>query len=319
MPGMVDAAREVQSAGCVFMVRPASFGANAETRGTNAFQGAAEGEPAAVAARARAEFDALVATLRAAGIAVEVLEDTPEPPRPDAVFPNNWISFHADGTAVLYPMLVPSRRTEVRPEFLDELARRGRFHARRVLDLREGTAEVLEGTGSLVLDRVARVAYACRSSRTSEALLARFCRELGYEAVLFHAVDRGGVPVYHTNVMLSVGTAFAVLCAEAIPDPDERARVRARLAAGGRELIEIDLDQMGAFAGNVLEVRAGDGRACLVLSARARGAFTPSQRVRLERHARLVSSDLTTIETCGGGSARCMLAELHGARDAGSP
>lgn len=313
----VERAREVQSelqtTSCVLMIRPARFGANPETAATNAFQRGGAGD-AAVLARARLEFDGLVAALRAHEVEVVVVEDTPEPPKPDAVFPNNWVSFHEDGTVVLYPMLAPSRRVEVRPEVLVELERRfgGR---RRLLDLRAGSgADFLEGTGSLVLDRVSRVAYACLSPRTSRTLLARFCAELGYRAVAFHAADARGLPIYHTNVMMSVGTRFAVVCLESIGDSEERLAVVRELARSGHELVTITQAQLDEFAGNVLELRAPNGAALLVLSARARRAFRPEQLAVLERHARLVSFELSTIEEHGGGSARCMLAEVFAAR-----
>lgn len=306
-PGPTDA----QTTSTVLMIRPARFGANAETAATNAFQRGAVAEAATVLAQARAEFDGLVAALRANGVEVLVLEDPPEPARPDAVFPNNWISFHADGTVVLYPLLAPSRRAEVRPEVLEELQRRGLAAPRRVLDLRaEAGAEFLEGTGSLVLDRAARVAYACLSPRTSPTLLARFCAALGYRARAFHASDARGVPIYHTNVMMAVGTRCALVGLEAIPDARERAEVAAELTATGHELVALTQAQLDEFAGNVLELRSRAGEALLVLSARARRALRPDQRAVLERHARLVSADLTTIETHGGGSARCMLAEV---------
>lgn len=302
---------EPQTTDRVLMIRPAVFGANPETAATNAFQRGAEGSAAELLARARAEFDGLVAALRKHGVEVLVLEDSAEPPKPDAVFPNNWVTFHSDGRVVLYPMLVPSRRAEVRAGLLDELARLGLRGTRRLLDLRgEARGEALEGTGSLVLDRVQRVAYACRSPRTSERLLARFCAELGYEALAFDAVDARGTAIYHTNVMMALGEGFALLCAEAIPDAEERRRVVARLAASGHEVVAITLGQMEEFAGNALALRARGGERLLVLSARARRALRGEQVAALERHATLVTAELATIEACGGGSARCMIAEV---------
>lgn len=302
---------EPQTSSTVLMIRPARFGTNAETAATNAFQRDAVGDAATVLARARGEFDGLVVALRASGVDVLVVEDSPEPAKPDAVFPNNWISFHADGTVVLYPLLAPSRRAEVRPEVLGELERCGLGPPRRVLDLRtEAGAEFLEGTGSLVLDRAARVAYACLSPRTSARLLARFGTALGYRTRAFHATDARGVAIYHTNVMMSVGTRFALVCLDALGDAHERAELAAELVATGKELVPLTLDQLDEFAGNVLELRARSGEALLVLSARARRALRPDQLAILGRHARLVSADLTTIESHGGGSARCMLAEV---------
>jgi hypothetical protein len=293
------------------MVRPARFGSNPETASSNAFQRARTLAEPEVLARALREFDGLVAALRANGIEVIVVEDTPEPEKPDAVFPNNWVSFHADGTTVLYPMLAPSRRREVRLDVLDELERRSARPRRRV-DLRQRAESegFLEGTGSLVLDRVARVAYACLSPRTSRAMLARFERELGYETVAFHASDARGVAIYHTNVMMAIGAAVAAVCSDAIRDPAERRSVEERLEAGGHELVGLSLPQMDEFAGNLLELRSRAGAALFVMSARARRALRPDQLAVLERHGRLVSAELETIETHGGGSARCMIAEV---------
>jgi len=299
---------EPQTTSRVLMIRPARFGANAETAATNAFQRESALDAAEVARRARAEFDGLVAALRAHDVLVEVVEDTPEPAKPDAVFPNNWVSFHAHGRAVLYPMLAPSRRHEVRADVLDALAGGGSRWS--VLDLRAEGEGALEGTGSLVLDRARRVAYACLSPRTSPALLGRFCRELGYTSVSFRARDARGVELYHTNVMLSVGTRVAVASLAAIGDEREREAVRRSLTAGARDLVELELAQLDEFAGNLLELRSRDGRALFVLSARARRALRAPQLALLERHGQLVSVELETIETHGGGSARCMIAEV---------
>lgn len=301
-----------QTTSSVLMIRPARFGANPETAATNAFQqGRALCGPE-VLTRARREFDGLVAALRTSGVEVSVIDDTAEPEKPDAVFPNNWVSFHADGTAVLYPLLAPSRRKEVRLEVLEELERRGAFVRRRTIDLRQGeeTGSFLEGTGSLVLDHVARVAYACLSPRTSCAMLARFERELEYEAIAFHAFDARGVAVYHTNVMMSVGSSVAVVCLESIRDGAERMAVGRRLEASGHELLPITLAQVDEFAGNLLELGSRSDGALFVLSQRARRALRPDQVGALELHGRIVSADLDTIETHGGGSARCMIAEV---------
>jgi hypothetical protein len=294
------------------MIRPARFVANPETAASNAFQrGTARGGPELLA-KARAEFDALVRALSASGVEVVVVDDTDVPEKPDAVFPNNWVTFHADGTVVVYPLLAPSRRHEVRLELLDELRRRGVLERRRLVDLRERDERegFLEGTGSLVLDRVARVAYACLSPRTSREMLARFARELGYDVVAFGAFDGRGVAIYHTNVMMSVGTKVAVACLEAIRDSAERRLVGARLEASGREVVPLTLTQVDEFAGNLLELRSREGKALFVLSQRARRALRRDQVDALERHGRLVSVELDTVETHGGGSARCMIAEL---------
>lgn len=302
---------EPQTTARVLMVRPAAFGANPETAASNAFQ-AASGSSPEVHARALAEFDAFVKTLGAHGVEVFVAEDTPEPVKPDALFPNNWVSFHAGGKVVLYPMQAPSRRAEVRLDLLGRLERRGAIQPRTQIDLRPGAEHFgyLEGTGSLVLDRTRRVAYACLSPRTSARKVAEFCAELGYAPELFRALDRAGRPIYHTNVMMAVGTGFALLCAESIPDDGSRARVEARLVEGGRELVRITLAEVEEFAGNVLELSSKGGEPLIVLSRRAHAALAPDRLAVLERHGRLVPVALDTIERHGGGSARCMLAEL---------
>jgi hypothetical protein len=299
------------STSCVLLIRPAAFGHNPETAASNAFQSVGPA-PADVNERARREHDGLVSALVDAGVETIVVDDTPVPPRPDALFPNNWVSFHEDGTVVLYPLEAPGRRLEVRLEVVETVERRAGLARRRLVDLREGSEGFLEGTGSLVLDRPARRAFACLSSRTAPALLERFGHELEHEVVSFHALDAAGRPIYHTNVMLALGEGLAVVCSESIREPAERGRVLAALAQGGRELVEITLEQVGEFAGNVLPLRSRDGEPRIVLSERARRAFTPAQTRVLERHGALVSAPLDTIETIGGGSARCMLAEVLG-------
>jgi hypothetical protein len=302
---------EAHTTSRVFLIRPAAFGGNPETAATNAFQSASGSSPE-VRAAALAEFDALVQALGQHGVEVFVGEDTPEPVKPDAVFPNNWVSFHPGGMVVLYPMLAPSRRGEVRLDLLGRLEARGAIRPRTQIDLRPGAEHFgcLEGTGSLVLDRTRRIAYACLSPRTSARKIAEFCAELAYVPELFHATDAAGRPIYHTNVMLSVGTSFALLCSEAIRDEAERARVEERLRSSGRELVRISRAQVGEFAGNALELASKEGEPLIVLSARARRALEPAQLEVLERHGRLVSVELDTIERHGGGSARCMIAEL---------
>jgi hypothetical protein len=229
---------------------------------------------------------------------------------PDEVFPNNWLSLHADGTAVLYPLLAPSRRRERRNDVLSTLELLG-YRIDRVVDLSalEARGEYLEGTGSLVLDRTERVAYACLSPRTHLRALDEFARALDYEVIAFHAVDGAGRPIYHTNVLLSVGTRFAALCMGAIRDRDERSLVCSRLERSGHELIELGNDELESFGCNVLELE-GNGGNVIALSATALAAFAPPTRRALERHGRLVAVDIATIERVGGGSVRCMLAEV---------
>lgn len=298
------------------MIGPAAFDYNPETALTNRMQAApGAGAPSAVQAAARAEFDAAVRALRGAGIRACVVEDTPAPPKPDACFPNNWVSFHADGTVVLYPMCAPNRRLERRGDVVAAVAAGTGRAVRRVLDLsgHERAGRFLEGTGSLVLDHRGRVAYACRSPRTDAALVEAWCAELGYEPVIFDATDAAGVPYYHTNVMLAVGERAVVVAAESIA-PADRPRVLARLASG-REIVEIDRREVAAFAGNVLELASwdeslGDCR-ILVMSETARRALDD---VRFARLAGCTDDVLVvrvpTIERLGGGSIRCMLAEV---------
>jgi hypothetical protein len=299
---------ETQSAPAVLMVRPHRFASNPQTRGCNAFQRDSGGDLHAAAVR---EFDALAAALREAGVAVVALDDTPEPHTPDAVFPNNWFSTHADGTIVLYPMSAPNRRAERRVDLFADLRERG-FGCRRLVDLsaHELDGRFLEGTGSLVLDRLARRAYACLSPRTDRRLLEIWCQELGYQPFAFEATDSDGRAIYHTNVMLALGTGWAVVCAAAVDDRARRAELSAALAAGGRTVVEIDREQMAAFTGNVLELRDRAGHLVIAMSAQARAALRPEQVAALSRHGRLVSSPVPTIETAGGGSVRCMIAEL---------
>jgi hypothetical protein len=306
-------------AGAVLMVRPRHFGYNTQTSGTNRFQQPGSLEKGAAAEVSRAavrEFDAFAAALSAEGVCVCVAPDTETQPLPDAVFPNNWVSFHSDGTLVLYPMYAENRRAERRQEVLDAVVRQTGFVVRRVLDLtaHEKSGRYLEGTGSLVLDHLARVAYACRSPRTDEAVAREWAREMGYELELFSATDETGTPIYHTNVLLHVGTRVAVVALDAIAAAD-RARVSGRLAAAGREVIAIDHAEMNAFAGNMLEVGSWDEYlgdfTILVMSETARHALaTPKYKTLYASVDAVLAVPVDCIERHGGGSVRCMLAEI---------
>lgn len=309
MSGVRARAPEAQACGAVCMVRPAHFGSNTETAASNFFQHSAAGL-GDVALRAQREFDALALALEDEGVRVHRFDGQRDAELPDEVFPNNWLSLHADGAAVLYPLLAPNRRRERRTDVFAALEREG-YRIGRVVDLStlEARGEYLEGTGSLVLDRAERVAYACLSPRTHVSALAEFSRALDYEVISFHAVDGAGRPIYHTNVLLSVGTRFATLCASAIRDRDERLRVCSRLERSGHELIELGQGELECFAGNLLELKARDGNV-IALSAAALAALTAPTRRALERHGRLVAVDVATIERVGGGSVRCMLAEV---------
>ena len=296
------------------MVRPRNFGFNAETAVTNRFQQAGGAQD--VGHRAIAEFDAFAAALAAEGVKVCVAEDSPEPRKPDAVFPNNWVSFHTDGTLVLYPMQAPNRRAERRQAVIDAVTRDTGFTIHRTVDLtpHEKAGRFLEGTGSLVLDHVARIAYACRSPRTHEAVAAEWARELGFDLEMFSAVDSSGAPIYHTNVVMSIGTRYALAAFDNIVDED-RARVTARLEHTGREIVGISDAEMRAFAGNMLEVGTWDEYLgdfqILVMSNTARYALGKEKFMRLSAAVDAVlSAPIPVIERHGGGSVRCMLAEV---------
>lgn len=304
----------LQCARAVCLVRPAAFAFNPQTAASNRFQ-VAGGEPEADAVAALAEFDALVAALRAAGLRTCVVPDTPSPPKPDAVFPNNWVSFHADGSLVLYPMLTANRRLERREALIEQVCAELGFRVRRRIDLTayESQGRYLEGTGSLVLDHVARLAYACRSARTDESLVREWCRRMDFEPVVFDATDPHGASVYHTNVLLWIGAEMAGVGTGWIAAAD-RERVLGRLADTGRAVLELDTPSLRQFAGNMLELarpaQDGGGRV-LVLSQAAADALSPQVLARLAAGtgAQLIAR-VPTIERLGGGSVRCMLAEV---------
>jgi hypothetical protein len=310
---------EAQFAPAVLMVRPAHFGFNPQTAQSNRFQRDAQ-QSSASSARALAEFSTLYGALKAAGVRTCVVEDTPAPVKPDAVFPNNWVSFHNDGTIVLYPMCAANRRPERRVDILAAVEAELPFRRRRLLDLsaEETRGRYLEGTGSLVLDPVERVVYACRSARTDEALVHEWARAMQYEAEVFDAFDKQGTALYHTNVMLGIGSRCAVICSEAL-DAEDRQRVRARLGASGREIVEIGMAAMYAFACNVLELRAqslaGAMQSVLVMSSKARAAFDAQAWARLCAAVdQIIDVAVPTIEAQGGGGVRCMLAEVPESR-----
>ena len=301
---------QTQSSATVLMVRPARFGYNEETAENNAFMRPARRLNAEqIVARARREFEGLAAAVRGTGAEVIVVDDTRLPPKPDAVFPNNWFSTHADGTLVLYPMYAPTRRAERDNPVVEALRRRHTIH--RTIDLTplEEQGVFLEGTGSLVLDRVARVAYLCRSERSHEPPAHRWAELLGYDLCAFGATDADGLPIYHTNVIMAVGSHHVVICLESV-DRADRARVRQVLSGSGKAVIDISFEQVKRFAGNMLEVLDGAGRPRWVMSSQAHGALSEVQRAVLGEHAPLVHADIEAIEQLGGGSARCMIAEV---------
>jgi hypothetical protein len=307
---MTQTPERAQSTNSVLMIRPSRFYSNPETAADNAFQRNADRDSDALTLMARKEFDAAVQTLRAAEINVHVFEDTAEPEKPDAVFPNNWISTHHDGRIALFPMYSALRRRERRLDIVDDL--RKHFRVSEVIDYSafENEGCCLEGTGSLVLDHLNKVAYVSLSHRSNPKVIQRFAEDFSYEPVTFTSVGSDGQPVYHTNVMMSIGTVFAMVGLEMIPNSAERQQVRARLEKTGKAIVELSTDQIANFAGNAIELHNKDGQKLLVLSGRADHALTRDQRKKLSRYARLVPLEIPTIEL-GGGSARCMIATIH--------
>ncbi len=304
---------ESQLASSVLMIRPTRFQSNPQTADSNAFQTEPDASPAEQQRAALPEFEGLVSALRGAGVDVVVFDDTPEPHTPDSVFPNNWVSFHADGTVVIYPMEAENRRGERRMDIIDRLGTELGFQVREVVDLshHEANGHFLEGTGSMVLDRVNRIAYACLSSRTHLDVLGDFAQRMDYDVVAFEAVDRDGVPIYHTNVLMNVGERLAVICDGAISRDEQRKAVLERLEATGHEIISLSFDQLLAFAGNMLELRAADGVPVIAMSRRAWNSLSEEQRAVCEANGRIVTAAIDDIEDSAGGSVRCMLAEIH--------
>jgi hypothetical protein len=305
-----------QCADAVLMIRPAAFGFNPETAASNTFQKPAQPGSADAAAQARTEFEALKRALESEGVRVVAVDDTRLPVKPDAVFPNNWVSFHACGTVVLYPMANPSRRLERRQDVIEAVVAESGFQVSHLLDLThfESQGKHLEGTGSLVLDHLNRVAYACASARTHPEVVREWARELNFEPLIFDAADRAGVPLYHTNVLMCIGARAAIIAAEAIA-PADRERVMGRLRASGREIIDVGLAGLEQFAGNMLELASwdealGDCRV-LVMSERARKSLSRESFAQLSGTTDAVLAvPVPTIERLGGGSVRCMLAEV---------
>lgn len=301
--------RVVHEPSTIMLVRPRNFGYNLQTAENNVFQEKPSDTLEDVRNRAQNEFDTMKRILEEEGVNVIVFNDTVAPAKPDAVFPNNWVSFHPDGRVILYPMFAPNRRFERRHDIIESLAKN--FSVTEIIDLSHYEKEnrFLEGTGSIVFDHKVHVAYACRSPRTDVGIFAKVCSMLDYEPVHFNSVDHGGQPVYHTNVMMCIGTGFAVICLDSITDAEEKGMVRKSLEAGGNEVVPISVSQLSHFAGNMLPVRGRTGD-LLVLSQAAFNSLTPVQKNTLSRYCRLVPVPIGTIETVGGGSARCMMAEV---------
>ncbi|CAM1341832.1 Amidinotransferase [Tenacibaculum aestuarii] len=297
------------------MVRPASFRMNEQTAVNNYYQQELSGMlPASINAKAQEEFDAFVEKLRAVGVEVVVIEDTKEPDTPDALFPNNWISFHENGDVAIYPMFAENRRLERREDVLEILEEKG-FSIENVIDYSEAEEEeiFLEGTGSMILDRQNRKAYCALSPRADEELFIEFCEDFEFTPVIFEAnqtVEGQREAIYHTNVMMCVAETFAVVCLDSIDDKKEKKNLLKHLKSDKKEVIAISEEQVTQFAGNMLQVRGNNNERYLVMSTSAYESLTNQQLKNLEKHTKILHSSLQTIETCGGGSARCMMAEV---------
>jgi len=292
----------------LLMIKPVKFDFNEETAINNSFQSRSADE--AVQEKALQEFNTFIDILRNHGVDVTVIEDTPEPHTPDSVFPNNWISFHDNGSVFLHPMFALNRRLERKPHILAEI--RKKFKVDQIIDLtgHEAHHAFLEGTGSMVLDRNNKIVYACISPRTDKEVLKEFCDKVGYRAVSFTAVDAAGRAIYHTNVMMCVADAFVVICLDSIKNNTEKETVVNCITRTGKQVIEISFDQMNHFAGNMLQVHNMDGKIFTVMSSQAYRSLTPQQVKQIEQSSSIIHSEISTIEMNGGGSARCMMAEI---------
>lgn len=300
-----------QTASTILMIRPARFGYNAETASNNVFQNLPEAEKQqAIQQKAIEEFDGFVETLKKKNIDVVVLQDTAEPPKPDAVFPNNWFCTLQDGTVAVFPMYAANRRIEKRNDLLRMLTEK--YDVRDVEDWSEFEAEslFLEGTGSMIIDHQNKVIYACVSARTSRPVLEKFAQAHGFKALLFQSKDQQGKDVYHTNVIMHLGETYAVICLESVPHEAERIALTQLLISTGHEVIPISFAQVKAFAGNMLQVENKRGKKFTLLSRTAYMALTKEQKNILSHHTTLLPVDINTIETVGGGSVRCMMAEI---------
>ncbi len=299
----------MQTTSHLLMIRPVNFSFNAETAVNNAFQTPSD-DPGAQD-RALSEFNDFSALLENNGIDLTIVKDEPAPYTPDSIFPNNWVSFHENGTVCLYPMFAENRRPERKPAILNMIAEK--FLVTKTVDLTsyENNHLFLEGTGSMVLDRENKIAYACLSPRTDKKLFTIFSDMMGYKPIAFAAEDGNRKAIYHTNVMMCIADQYVVICMAAIPHRSERNLVSSTIRNSGKEIIEISLEQMNHFAGNMLQVQNKEGENLLIMSTQAFESLSPKQVKKLESYNRILHSSLDTIEANGGGSARCMLAEIH--------
>lgn len=295
----------------LFMVRPAHFGYNVETAENNSFQ-SNEGTMTVeeIEEAAKDEFDNFVSILRSHRIEVLVYDDTTNPVKTDAIFPNNWITTHSSGVLITYPMFSENRRAERRDDIIEDLKNKFEYHRQYFFEHYESKGKFLEGTGSMILDRENKVAYACLSERTNVEILEKFSVVMSYRKIFFHSVDDKNEPIYHTNVMMTLGVNFCVICLETIHDKTEKEVILNQLKETNKEIIEISMQQMNGFAGNMLQVKNDMGEKFLIMSEQAKRSLESSQIERIEQHCSIIYAPLYTIEKYGGGSARCMLAEV---------
>jgi hypothetical protein len=300
----------MQHTNSLFLVRPAAFGFNDETASSNAFQNQETKNSQELQEQVLQEFDAFALKLKNRGFNVYVFNDTKTPVKPDAVFPNNWISIHADGTLLLYPMQAKNRQLERREDIINQLKQD--FEITKTIDysIYEQENRFLEGTGSIIFDHINQIAYACTSPRTDLELFKQLCSTLNYKAIAFQAVDKNKQEIYHTNVMLCIGEKVVVICLESIQNQEEREKVIQSFENTGHQIIAISFDQMNHFAGNMLELLTPEGKRLLVLSQTAFSSLSKFQIEQIETYNELFPIPIKTIETIGGGSARCMIAEI---------
>jgi len=300
-----------QTTSTILMVRPANFGFNEQTAENNAFQvRETKLTKKQIHKKAIEEFDVFAEKLSKKGINVVVAKDSAKPVKPDAVFPNNWISFHQEGTLITYPMYAPLRRTERQAHIVKMIENTFEVDTKIALEDYEKADVFLEGTGSLILDRVNKIAYACLSPRTNALLMNRFCELTGYKKQVFHSVDGNGQDIYHTNVMMAMGESFVVICLATIKNKKELERLKKKFKATKKQIINITLDQMNSFAGNMLQVKNAKGKTFLVMSTQAYKSLNKKQIAQIKKHTDIIHSSLNVIEQFGGGSARCMMAEV---------
>ena len=301
-----------QLASNLLMIRPCQFFSNPQTADSNKFQGRSKLSDNELQEAALGEFEMLVSRLREEDINIYVFDDTPNPITPDSVFPNNWVSLHSDGMVVLYPMEAENRRFERRLDIIYELRDKHGFDIKKIIDMSylEKKQEYLEGTGSMILDHVNKIAYACLSSRTHKNALQDYSKKFGFSVVTFHAKDASESDIYHTNVIMSLGEKLAVLCEDAIPIDFEKKQIKDSLQSTGHEIVNISLDQMTSFAGNVLEVISNSDEHLMLMSERAEKSLTKKQKSIIEKYCRIISSPINNIEDSAGGSVRCMIAEI---------